>query len=934
MQKPIAIIIILAAVALAPGAATVAAAMVAGGQDILIDRFTDDDMQPANGHVLAIASDGTCFDVFDVVLADGAEVIRVYRSDNGGSTWSVWGEITDPDPVVDFRYLQAAVAPGTPERLLIAYNRWDETSGLEKGTVKVTSARVSAASPNWISAVVDGPSSSNFLDLSLDAMAVAGGDARVHLAYLRSGASGWERTFARSLDGGATWSTPASLGPIASLAYFEQDIAADDAGVVHWLWIDGVSGGTKTLRLQTATNDGTLAADWGAAADVDSSTYSAYKVGAAAEPGGDGLIVVVSEFVPPGLSYARLRVSTDAGATWPHPEQALEFAQSVHPAWGGDGPAVAAKFNQLMGLAANSGFGLYRPDGDPTGAWSFAPLIEIDEGIGGETAVAADPSRGGRFAVAGKAHPVAGGDDTLWFDAEWRSDPGYGVPETRLPAPLSQSSDFSSPVAGDLDGDGDLEVVYTTPFPESAIWRFDLETGAATLLADLSTSPAPVEPMLLDIDGDGACEVFYSTGAAVHGIRGDSARVDGFPVAVTTGSLSLALSGGQVTGFTHGEIAVVHDDGLWLLGPGGLMRTGFPVVEPVAGPYFAGDPAIGDVDGDGAVEIVLPTTGGLAVIGPGGQHEALLTAGGTLPGDPSLADLDGDGDLEIAFDRADGTVHVIHHDGSSFGPGWPYSLGSLARTSSIALADLAGDGRRDLVFSTPDSTVHVVDTDGGAVAQFAVPMKFGWRQSPVVADLGPAGPAVARGGGDGLMHVFRSQQEQDGWPRDFGAPIYAAALATDLDGDGAVEMVVEADDGLWVLDMGVAPGPVAMGWRMHGARPDRSNCADCPGYSASSVEEAQLPTAPRLLHQNAPNPFNPSTTIRFANPARGAVRLRVFDVSGRLVRTLVDEVREAGLHEATWDGRDQGGRAAASGVYLYRLDAGPISQMRSMVLMK
>jgi hypothetical protein len=73
------------------------------------------------------------------------------------------------------------------------------------------------------------------------------------------------------------------------------------------------------------------------------------------------------------------------------------------------------------------------------------------------------------------------------------------------------------------------------------------------------------------------------------------------------------------------------------------------------------------------------------------------------------------------------------------------------------------------------------------------------------------------------------------------------------------------------------------------------------------------------LAQNAPNPFNPSTTIRFAVPQVGSVHLSIWTVNGQLVRTLVDTEISAGSHEVVWDGTDGVGRSVASGVYLYRL---------------
>jgi len=95
------------------------------------------------------------------------------------------------------------------------------------------------------------------------------------------------------------------------------------------------------------------------------------------------------------------------------------------------------------------------------------------------------------------------------------------------------------------------------------------------------------------------------------------------------------------------------------------------------------------------------------------------------------------------------------------------------------------------------------------------------------------------------------------------------------------------------------------------------------------------PVARRFaLAQNTPNPFNPMTEIQFELPERIPVHLQVFDLRGRLVRTLVDGPREAGLQRVTWDGRDARGARVASGVYLYRIQAGDWVDQRKMTLVK
>lgn len=77
-----------------------------------------------------------------------------------------------------------------------------------------------------------------------------------------------------------------------------------------------------------------------------------------------------------------------------------------------------------------------------------------------------------------------------------------------------------------------------------------------------------------------------------------------------------------------------------------------------------------------------------------------------------------------------------------------------------------------------------------------------------------------------------------------------------------------------------------------------------------------------MLSRNVPNPFNPRTMICFDLPSAGPVRLAVYDLAGRLVRTLIDESMPQGSHEAVWDGRDSSGREVGSGGYLARLEFG------------
>ena len=90
---------------------------------------------------------------------------------------------------------------------------------------------------------------------------------------------------------------------------------------------------------------------------------------------------------------------------------------------------------------------------------------------------------------------------------------------------------------------------------------------------------------------------------------------------------------------------------------------------------------------------------------------------------------------------------------------------------------------------------------------------------------------------------------------------------------------------------------------------------------------------PRLLAPR-PNPFNPSTTLRFELQREGQAQLVIFDLAGRKVRTLLDESRTAGTHEVAWDGRADNGQRVASGVYLVRLEGQDFVESRRVALVK
>lgn len=109
---------------------------------------------------------------------------------------------------------------------------------------------------------------------------------------------------------------------------------------------------------------------------------------------------------------------------------------------------------------------------------------------------------------------------------------------------------------------------------------------------------------------------------------------------------------------------------------------------------------------------------------------------------------------------------------------------------------------------------------------------------------------------------------------------------------------------------------------------------DGEGEFVSPIQSFTMPVAVAKLGQNSPNPFNPTTAISFTLAAKENVTLSIYDVSGRLVKTLLSGTHDLGTHNVTWDGRDNGGVSVGSGVYFYRLDAGKFSDTKKMVMLK
>jgi hypothetical protein len=95
-----------------------------------------------------------------------------------------------------------------------------------------------------------------------------------------------------------------------------------------------------------------------------------------------------------------------------------------------------------------------------------------------------------------------------------------------------------------------------------------------------------------------------------------------------------------------------------------------------------------------------------------------------------------------------------------------------------------------------------------------------------------------------------------------------------------------------------------------------------------------VPNYKMLLKQNLPNPFNPETTIPYSLDEESRISLRIYSISGKLVKTLEDQTKQPGDYSVTWRGKNESGQPVSSGIYVYRLEVGNSVETRRMLLLK
>ncbi len=530
--------------------------------------------------------------------------------------------------------------------------------------------------------------------------------------------------------------------------------------------------------------------------------------------------------------------------------------------------------------------------------------------------------------------------------------------------------------AGDLDGDGDIDVVGTAQTTGIVVWwENDGSNPPAwtqhTIVKRTGVAGVDVE----DIDGDGRLDILITLVAPLNRI-------------------------------------------LWRRNEGGdpIVWTNQVIQNPW---YDAWEIATGDVNGDGLMDVMCTcwNLGDVAWWENGGDDPITWTqhlVDGSFSGAHSVrgADLDDDGDLDLVSAAAVADEIAIYWSDGADSISWTKEIveTDFIGARSVWIDDIDGDGDLDFAGISWESDLAWWANDGGDPIVWT-------RQTISTTCGGGHACCVADVNGDGRPDVLGACYVDDKlawWENGGGDPIVWAehtlngnydgsitVRAADLDGDGDLDPLGAAFDAgefnWWeavefqasgalessILDTDGMPPLASIDWTASEpagttlrfqvrSSNDPGNpgvwSADitAPGNLAGTLNryvqykillDTAVPASSPILNQVAfgpalmavesdsvrdpgeslrasPNPFNPQATLSFSLAREGRARLTVFDAMGRRVRSLADHVFPAGVRSLHWNGLDDNGRVLPSGIYWVRLDTPDHQETRKLVLLR
>ncbi len=465
---------------------------------------------------------------------------------------------------------------------------------------------------------------------------------------------------------------------------------------------------------------------------------------------------------------------------------------------------------------------------------------------------------------------VFGSDDANLYVKDYQAQDMQGFPVN------SGNKIWSAPACGDIDHDGTADISFGGF--NGNIYAYSGNGSAIFIIP--AGGPVIATPALFDLDGDDHLEVIVgSFSKQLFVLRSDGSTYhDSFPftspdnAVISTGVTVCDLDGDAKREMVYGTLA----GNIYALEDDAAIITGWPFH---AGGQIQGAPSSADLSGNGIKVVVGSTNDSLFIINPDGTLDLAIEAGGAVHASPSFCDIDNDNDLEIFFGCADSMLYAYHHTGSPV-TGWPFSADAPLMTAP-SFSDLNNDGYPEVIIGSTEGTVFVLSGNGAIMNPYPVSV------SPSVTS-----PGIA-----------------------------------DIDLDGDDEIVLGTETGVTVIDH-KSPGGQGIYWNLFRGNPCRTGYyGDC--YLSVISENVKRPQ-PFTVR---PNPFLSSVSIIFTTPRSSRTELFVYDITGRLIRSLH---LPRGQSMAVWDGKDTHNKDAPSGIYFIRPTAntGSTTEIRKVIKLR
>lgn len=901
---------------------------VQGGDPGDLVRFTgDDNLFPMSDPGLAVSMDGVLFSCYARRIGTFISDLVVLRSENGGQSWDEWSVISPVGGSADSARLITAGGTNS-ERLFLSF--------VERGadeTVWVYSTSTHNTSPSWhqVQIEVIPVTAGVYPRVLYPELAVRPDDsldAVIGVAYwVETALLDFELHYSVSESAGLGFTAPHVLldppAPAGGSCDVEVELAFGADGDVYLATLSTADDATTWARLEfyTATANGVQLADWNPTPAVllDDPSQDGYRrLAMASDPHGDEILLAYEETWD---SHQTLLLgSSDGGLAW-QPGVLADPTIDSHMElfWTPSGMMATAEIN-------NFGYYVLRSDSGILGPYTAEPYL--DSWLrSSPLQLVVDPTRSDQLAVLTCMGFMGGQEIGLWFNADWRNEPGYAVSRRDWYEDAYPDLYVAPPAVADLDGDGLAEIVIAEADGYLECISFDDYSRYNMYLAGPSSMPA-----VFDLDGDEVPEVVVGgSNGWLHVLDNELSGIGLSPYNLDVDG-DVYVSVGAVTGLRPGEIVAAINSEVWLFNKTGTLHPGWPVAAPEG--TVVGRASIGDVDGDGETEVVVPLDTGLVVLSASAQTEAFLLSVGAAPtAAAALVDLDEDGDLELLVPLSDGTVELIHHDGTTYSAYWPYDTGTGTPVIGVTVARVRNDESWTICFSLESGDVYALNLQGDHLPNYPVDVGVGDTAStePIIARVSRPDvdrPQLLVGTENGWLHQWTAHAELPvDWPNYYDASEVRSPVVADMDGDGVQELILPAGGQVFAFDTGTPSlGDPQRWWPMTGYDLARSGCLDCWPTPATSVDEPADPHAPgadgrpRIMFAGAfPNPAPGRTTFRFSLPEAAPVDFAVFDLRGRRVRGFERRTFPAGEHALDWDGRDGQGAPAASGLYITRL---------------